>query len=145
MEIAQRQGRCITIEQLKACDLLGNRVTRAVRAGHVARVHPRVYVLGPARLTPDEALIGDPGAGRSHSEMERLFARLAAQLRGLPPYLRNHRLTLPDGRTVVPDAYFPDERAWIELDSRSWHQQRRAMGDDRRRDGLRPADATCVT
>lgn len=257
--IAQRQGRSVTIEQLRACGLTGNRVTRAVRAGHVARVHPRVYVLGPARLTPDEArwaaylaggpgalvshnsarallgirpwtgaphittpsrhrplrgafvhtgrvsrehmtsrsgmrltgiartladcapltpldaLIGDvetaidkdlitfsgladairtlrghhglarlsaalgdiaddPGEGRSHSEMERLFARLAAQLPGLPPYVRNRRLTLPDGRTVVPDAYFPDARAWIELDSRTWHQQRRAMDADRRRD-----------
>lgn len=79
-------------------------------------------------------LADDPGAGRTHGEMELIFKRKFRALTHLPAYLRNHRLTLPDGRVVVPDVYFPGERVWIELDSRRWHEQRRAMDSDRRRD-----------
>jgi len=76
----------------------------------------------------------DPGIGRTHGAMEAMFLPLLRALPDLPPYVRNDRLELPDGRVVVPDVWFPGPRVCVELDSRTWHEQRLAMADDRRRD-----------
>lgn len=90
---------------------------------------------GVGRLAAALGVIADdPGAGRTRSELEALFRRRLRTLTGLPPYVRNQPLALPDGTVVVPDVLFPVECVWLELDSRRWHEQRRAMDADRRRD-----------
>ncbi len=76
----------------------------------------------------------DPGQGRTHGEMEKRFRPLLKALPGLPRYVRNAHLDLGDGTVVKPDVWFPSVRVWIELDSRRWHEQRRTMDADRRKD-----------
>jgi len=76
----------------------------------------------------------DPGRGRTHAEMEAMFLPMLRALPGLPPYVRNEPLQLTPGETVVPDVWFPGPRVWLELDSRAWHEQRRTMDADRRKD-----------
>lgn len=76
----------------------------------------------------------DPGIGRTRSEMEDLFFTLLRKLPNLPPYRRNATLRLAPDLVVSPDALFPEQRVWIELDSRTWHEQRLTMDEDRRKD-----------
>lgn len=76
----------------------------------------------------------DPGEGRTHGEMEATALALIRELPDLPAYVRNERLELPGGQVVVPDLWFPGPRVWVELDSRTWHQRRRTMDADRRKD-----------
>jgi hypothetical protein len=76
----------------------------------------------------------DSGSGGTHGEMEALFFKRLRALRPLPPYIRNAVLDLGDGFVVSPDVLFAGERVWIELDSRSWHEQRKTMERDRRKD-----------
>ncbi len=76
----------------------------------------------------------DPGEGRTHAQMEAMFLPMLRALPDLPRYIRNERLELAPGEVVVPDVWFPGPRVWLELDSRRWHEQRRTMDDDRRKD-----------
>ena len=76
----------------------------------------------------------DPGRGRTHGDMEKLFRPMLAALPDLPPYVRNAHLELSPGEIVKPDVWFPTVRVWLELDSRRWHEQRRTMDADRRKD-----------
>lgn len=76
----------------------------------------------------------DPGAGRTHAEMEAMFLPMLRALPDLPPYVRNEPLHLGPDELVVPDVWFPGPRVWLELDSRTWHEQRRTMDADRRKD-----------
>lgn len=76
----------------------------------------------------------DPGFGRTSAEMEARFLPMLRALPDLPRYLRNERLELEPGYVVVPDVWFPGPRVWLELDSRTWHERRRTMDADRRKD-----------
>ncbi len=76
----------------------------------------------------------DPGRGRTRSELEHLVLPKLRAMPGLPPYRRNQRVTLAGGRVAVADILFPGVGVMVELDSRRWHEQRRAMDSDRRRD-----------
>jgi hypothetical protein len=76
----------------------------------------------------------DPGKGRTQGELEAIVLPLLRALPGLPPYSRNQLVELAGGRIAKADAFFPDARVLLELDSRTWHEQRRAMDSDRRRD-----------
>jgi very-short-patch-repair endonuclease len=76
----------------------------------------------------------DPGAGRTHSELEELVLTLLRRLPALPPFTRNQLVTLANGHVAKADMLFADQRVLVELDSRRWHAQKRAMEDDRRRD-----------
>lgn len=76
----------------------------------------------------------DPGAGRTHSELEDLVLLLLRGMPGLPPFQRNQFLKLGGGRTAKADVLFPGPGVMLELDSRKWHRQKRAMDSDRRRD-----------
>lgn len=76
----------------------------------------------------------DPGAGSTRSRFEELVLLKLRAVEGLPPFLRNHEVRLGDGRVAVADVYFLRARVMLELDSRTWHEQRRAMDSDRRRD-----------
>ncbi|PTL59769.1 type IV toxin-antitoxin system AbiEi family antitoxin domain-containing protein [Paraconexibacter algicola] len=98
-------------------------------AEHFLR-HPGV----PALRRVVAAELADPGHGRTHAEMEARFLALLRALPGLPPYRRNEPLHLAEDHVVVPDVWFPGPRVWLELDSRTWHEQRRAMDRDRRKD-----------
>lgn len=80
------------------------------------------------------AIRDDPGQGRTHGEMEKHFRPLLKALPGLPRHVRNAHLDLGGGTIVKPDVWFPSVRVWIELDSRRWHEQRRTMDADRRKD-----------
>lgn len=76
----------------------------------------------------------DPGQGRTRSEMEALFLTLLRKLPNLPPYRRNVTLRLADDFIVSADVYFPAERVWVELDSRTWHAQQLTFNEDKRKD-----------
>jgi hypothetical protein len=90
---------------------------------------------GVGRLSATVAsILEDPGRGRTHGELEALaFSKLRA-VEGLPPYERNVLVQLAGGRIAKPDLYFRELRVMVELDSRTWHEQRDAMDSDRRRD-----------
>lgn len=96
-----------------------------VRAGHDGR--------GPLAAAVGRAA-DDPGAGRTHSELEDLVLLLLRDLPGLPTFLRNELVELSAGRFAKADLLFPRCRVMVELDSRRWHEQRAAMDSDRRRD-----------
>lgn len=76
----------------------------------------------------------DSGSGGTHGEMEALFFKRLRALGPLPAYARNAILDLGEGFVVKADVLFVEERVWIELDSRSWHEQRKTMERDRRKD-----------
>lgn len=78
-------------------------------------------------------VVDDPGSGRTHSELEDLVLRLLRPL-DLPPFERNKLVELAGGRIAKADILVRDLGLMIELDSRRWHEQRRAMDSDRRRD-----------
>lgn len=59
---------------------------------------------------------------------ERLLARLCKE-HGLPPPMTNAWI-----EQFEVDAYWPDARLAIEVDSRTFHATRRAFEEDRRRD-----------
>lgn len=89
---------------------------------------------GPALAAALISIRDDPGRGRTHGDMEKLFRPMLAALPDLPPYVRNAHLELAPGEIVKPDVWFPTVRVWLELDSRRWHEQRRTMDADRRKD-----------
>jgi hypothetical protein len=76
----------------------------------------------------------DPGTGRTHSELKALVLLLLRGLPGLPAFRRNQRLQLAGGRVAKADMLFEALGEMVALDSRKWHEQRRAMDSDRRRD-----------
>lgn len=80
------------------------------------------------------AVADDPGAGRTRSELENLVMVKLRALPRLPPYRRNELVQLAGGRVANADILFSGQRLMVELDSRRWHEQRRAMDSDRRRD-----------
>lgn len=80
------------------------------------------------------AIVDGPGCGRTHGEFEELVLLLLHELPGLPPYVRNDLIELSDGRFAKADVHFRGLGLMLELDSRTWHEQRRAMDSDRRRD-----------
>ncbi|UTI62457.1 hypothetical protein NBH00_13910 [Paraconexibacter antarcticus] len=80
-----------------------------------------------------DAAVDDPGSGRTHGEFEALVLPLLRAL-PLPPYRRNELVELADGRLAKADLFFAELGVLVELDSRTWHQQRLAMDSDRRRD-----------
>lgn len=91
----------------------------------------------PGRGPLTAALIAardDPGAGRTQGELEALVLPKLRALPGLPAYQRNAVVELANGRLAKPDVWFSGPRVMVELDSPTWHEQRRAMDDDRRRD-----------
>lgn len=81
-----------------------------------------------------QAATDDPGEGRTHGELEALVFPLLRALPGLPAYTRNQLVELGGGRIAKADALFRDAGVLLELDSRTWHEQRLAMDSDRRRD-----------
>ncbi len=90
---------------------------------------------GRARLAAAlDAARQDPGAGRTHSELEDLVLTLLRRMPSMPPYLRNQLTELGGRRIAKADMLFPAQRVMVELDSRKWHEQRLAMDSDRRRD-----------
>jgi hypothetical protein len=108
--------RLTTVEQLAgAIDL---------RAGHRGRGALAVAI---------DAAVDDPGRGRTHGELEALVLPLLRAL-PLPPYLRNELVELAGGRFAKADLLFVELGVLVELDSRTWHEQRLAMDSDRRRD-----------
>jgi hypothetical protein len=90
---------------------------------------------GLAALADAIAVIADePGQGRTHGEFEELVMLLLRKLPGLPPYVRNDLVELGGSRLAKADIHFRGLGVMIELDSRTWHEQRLAMDSDRRRD-----------
>ncbi len=79
------------------------------------------------------ATVQDPGQGHADGVLEKLVLLLLRDL-PLPPFMRNELVELGGGRMAKADMLFPAERVMVELDSRKWHEQRRAMDSDRRRD-----------
>ena len=75
---------------------------------------------------------GGRGAGPPKSRLED---RIVSVLRrhGLPEPVRQHRVTLPDGRVVRIDLAYPDVRVGIEADGRVWHSGRSDCARDRSR------------
>jgi predicted transcriptional regulator of viral defense system len=85
--------------------------------------------------TPALAKLLDAGAqGITREELEHRFHALVEK-HDLPRPLRNQPLTL-DGRTIYPDAMWPDARLIVELDSRSAHETTSRFDSDRERDRL---------
>lgn len=80
------------------------------------------------------AVRDDPGKGRTRSELEELVLLKLRDIPGLPPYERNAPVELGGDRRANADLYFSDRRVMVELDSRTWHEQRLAMDSDSRRD-----------
>lgn len=78
--------------------------------------------------------VDDPGQGRTHQELEALVMTRMRRLPGLPPYGRNALVQLSGGRVAKADVLFTGLGVMLELDSRTWHEQRLAMDSDRRRD-----------
>jgi hypothetical protein len=92
---------------------------------HVARKGKR-----GSRASKDFIAVRMPGDPRS-TVLERKGRRVLARA-GLPA--PTPQFPIPwNPRRRFDDAY-PDERLALEWDSRGWHQQRRAMRSDRRRD-----------
>jgi hypothetical protein len=90
---------------------------------------------GLAALADAIAVIADePGQGRTHGEFEELVMLLLRDLPGLPPYVRSDLVELGGGRLAKADVHFRGLGVMVELDSRTWHEQRLAMDSDRRRD-----------
>jgi REase_MTES_1575 len=52
----------------------------------------------------------------------------------VPPFLQQHRITLPDGRRVDVDAAWPQARVAVELDGAAFHGSRQQRERDLRRD-----------
>lgn len=52
----------------------------------------------------------------------------------VPPYVQQHRVTLPDGRRIDLDVAWPAARVAVELDGAAFHGSRQAREKDLRRD-----------
>lgn len=57
----------------------------------------------------------------------------------VPPYVQQHRVTLPDGRRVRLDAAWPELRVAVELDGAAFHGSRADRERDLRRDSAMAA------
>ncbi len=114
-------------------EALALRVLRLHEVDAVLEGRPGHRGLGKLQAAVTEAR-DDPGAGRTHGELEELVLLLLRGLPDLPPFERNRRIELAGGRVAKADMLFPGLGLMVELDSRKWHEQRRAMDSDRRRD-----------
>jgi very-short-patch-repair endonuclease len=113
---------------------------RAVRqAQALQRVNLRQIIevlgrLGPRRGTGQLARIVATGPAPTRSELEDVVLELI--LRG---GLAHPRVNVPlvlDGRCVVPDFRWPQQRLVVEADGAAWHDHRLAREDDRERQAL---------
>jgi hypothetical protein len=55
-----------------------------------------------------------------HSALEYDFEPILSDPR-LPPYVPQHRVVLPNGRTGRPDFAYPEFKTGVEIQSRRWH------------------------
>ena len=84
------------------------------------------------RIMRDLLSLRTAGQAPSDSDME-LRARRLIREEGLPPPAGQHPVALPFAEVHIDLAY-PDRKLAIELDSYSWHLDRKAMERDRERD-----------
>ena len=98
-EVAAAQWGAISWAQLRACGLSGPSISRAVRAGRLHRLHPRVYAVGHANVCLEGRLVAallyaGPGAALSHGTAAwvwRLTEREPALIDVSKPLRRNPR------------------------------------------------------
>ncbi len=72
----------------------------------------------------------ESAVGGSWSAAER---RLHDVMRaaGILGWVANHAIVLPDGRRVVVDVWFPEQRVVVEVDGHAWHVSRERFETDR--------------
>jgi REase_MTES_1575 len=114
----------------------GRRVTVPDLATELAL---RPELPGRAALVELLGLITD-GA---QSELEIFAVRHVLHVPGLPPFVQQHRILLPDG-PVLLDAAWPEVKLAIELDGAAFHGSREARERDLRRDAALAAQGWLV-
>ncbi|WP_139228773.1 DUF559 domain-containing protein [Blastococcus tunisiensis] len=106
--------------------------TRVVRVSGVRRESDRMpRHPGRAELVALLELV----AGGCQSELEVFGVRhVLPGPPGVPAYVQQHRVVLPDGRAAELDAAWPEARVAVELDGAAFHGSREARERDLRRD-----------
>nr|WP_239523946.1 DUF559 domain-containing protein [Geodermatophilus normandii] len=105
--------------------------TRAVDLEDLRRASARQRKHG-GRTALDELL--DLVAGGCQSELEVFGVLHVLRAPGIPPFIQQHRVAIPGGRTVVLDAAWPGPRVAVELDGAAFHGSREQRERDLRRD-----------
>ncbi|MGY1729073.1 DUF559 domain-containing protein [Geodermatophilus sp. SYSU D01062] len=85
---------------------------------------------GRAELTELLGLV----AGGCQSELEVFGVLHVLRAPGIPPFVQQHRVAVPGGRTVVLDVAWPGLRVAVELDGAAFHGSREQRERDLRRD-----------
>ena len=143
-DVARLQGIPVTSPARTALDcaglLVGTPLRRLVREaqgrklvtiGELAAVLGR---LGPRRGSRRLATIIATGAAPTRSELEDAVLDLILR-GGVAHPLVNEPLVL-DGRRVVPDFRWPEQRLVVEADGAAWHDHKLAREDDAERQAL---------
>jgi very-short-patch-repair endonuclease/predicted transcriptional regulator of viral defense system len=142
-DVTRHKGIPITTPARTLVDLAGTLgyrpLRRAVREAQRTRVSTRQLLdtlnrLGPRRGVTKLAGILATGHAPTRSELEDAVLDLILA-GGLRQPDVNAPLTI-DGRRVIPDFRWPDQRLVIEADGAAWHENRLAREDDAERQAL---------
>jgi very-short-patch-repair endonuclease len=113
---------------------------RATREAHrlklvtITQLTTAMHRLGPRRGTANLQRILATGIPPTRSELEDAFLDLCAE-GGLQPPQVNEPMIL-DGREIIPDFRWPNERLVVEADGAEWHDDRLAREDDADRQAI---------
>jgi very-short-patch-repair endonuclease len=107
---------------------------RATREAHalklvtITQLNAAIRRLGPRRGMANLHKIVATGIPPTRSELEDAFLDLCAW-GGLQPPQVNRPIVI-DGRRIVPDFRWPDQRLVVEVDGAAWHDHRLAREND---------------
>jgi very-short-patch-repair endonuclease/predicted transcriptional regulator of viral defense system len=113
------------------------KLRRATREAHrlkLVTITELTNRLGRRRGTANLRRIIATGIPPTRSELEDAFLDLCAH-GGLQPPQVNEPMIL-DGRTIIPDFRWPDQRLVVEADGAEWHDDRLAREDDVERQAI---------
>ena len=141
-EITERDGIPVTTVARTLVDIAASEPDYFVRAFNEAefrRLDDEAGLTDLLSRSPSRAgaltirkVLGHAYTGITREELEHRFLVLVDKF-DLPRPLLNQPLTI-DGRTIYPDAAWPDARLIVELDSRAAHETTSRFDSDRERD-----------
>ena len=144
--LADRHHGIVTTQQLMRLGLDRRTISYRARTGRLHRLYQGVYAVGHAKLTSSARCSGGParavstGYARSSPSTETRPTRAPSSSATSSPSPRNAALPEPQLNVLVGgqvvDAYWPQWKLVIELDSRAYHMSPRAFETDRVRDAV---------
>jgi hypothetical protein len=152
MDVSASEGIPVTSPPRTLVDLAGSldeqplrRVVRraqSVRRVSVRQLAEAIARLGPRRGSRKLARIVARGPAPTGSELEDVVLDLI--LAGGFAHPDVNKPMVVEGRRVVPDFRWPDERLVVEADGRAWHDNEIAREDDAERQALLEAHGESV-